>query len=712
MELRTYLEILWRRKWVFLQAVGIIVLVAVASIILMKPIYKATTQVRIDTQDILVQFFSSGAGKSLLPSNLGKTTFTTPENAIGTFEAMIENNEYISKVIQELNLKHTDDLVSIRDRRNEFIEVLDFINPGASKLIMQRKGVGISQVSGSDILEINGYSTSTEEAVDIANKAAASFLEFLKDTNRQKVLETYDLMEKEALRIEKDLRKAEKAVEDFKKENQAVNLDDQIKALIGQKSGLENDLYETQRLLKEIKFTLQGVKKALSKQPETRKSMTTIEANPLLLSYKNNLLDLELSLTRTLIELTPQHATVKQIQSQIEKAKEKIKGEVAQTFASHVTTPNPHYDSLVTKYIDIEVKTVSLTAGKMVLSEQIGVIDKKLIEIPSKELKLKQLTRKMNALNVTYTNLLEQSEMAKIAKDMDIANATIIETASIPVEDPSNYIYFPKRVMMSVLSLFLGSTFGLFMVFFLEYIDDSFRYPEDIKNVLNYAVIGMIPRTSKKYLDLTERKDKASLMLMNRFLDLGSEIRLITSEEGPRILSVVSAGKNDGKTTVASHLAYIFSKSKDRVLLVDGNLRGHSVLKSLNMSTNVGFSDLLQGLVKLEDVIQSRMERLDVIPNGTVINNPLIFLDSDIMSNVIKNLKKRYDLVIIDTPAIDKGNDAITISRHCDKVLFVIASGESSRQKVKRAVESFKRFKTPILGIVLNKTGFDRGSRA
>jgi Mrp family chromosome partitioning ATPase len=73
------------------------------------------------------------------------------------------------------------------------------------------------------------------------------------------------------------------------------------------------------------------------------------------------------------------------------------------------------------------------------------------------------------------------------------------------------------------------------------------------------------------------------------------------------------------------------------------------------------------------------------------------------MHNLIESLKERYDLIILDTPAVDVGNDAVSISRYCDKVLFVIASGESSVHKIKKAMESFKTFRIPVLGVIFNK---------
>jgi succinoglycan biosynthesis transport protein ExoP len=707
MELKKYWEILWRRKWIFLQAVGVIVLVTIICVISMKPIYKATTQVKIDIQDISVQFVSpesAGLGniKAWLPPNLGKTTFTNSDNVIGTFQTMIENKGYVSNVIKDLDLKHTDDLISIRDRRDEFIEVKDFIDPNIIEIITQRKGVDISQISDSDVFEINGYSVSSGEAVNIANKVASSFLNLLKDINRQKITQVYELMEKEVLRIQKELAIAEKAVEDYRKGKHVISLDDQKRSMIDQKSKLEDDLYDAQRSYREKKSDLQSVKEALSKQPEFQKTMTNIEDNPLLLSYKNTLLSLEVSLAKALAELTPQHPTVKEIQNQIEQTKRSIEKEVEKAFASHLTTH--FFDSLIERYSDTDIKMVSLKAREQVLSEQIKDITKDLNEIPSKELELYRLSRKVDALNASYIILLGQLEMAKIARDMEVVNATIISPAVIPSTDPSNYIYFPKKAMMTVLSLFLGVSFGLFLVFFLEYLDDSIRSPKDVMDVLDYPVLGVIPMVPKGVLGLDMKGEKVSSLLMDRFLDLRSSIKLITSGERPKVISVMSAEKDEGKTTISTYFTYVCSQqSGERVLLIDSNFRGHNVTASLNLSGAAGLSNFLEGQAGLDEIIQTRMEGFDLISSGPLPSNPLRLLESVTMRNLIESLRERYDLIIVDTPAVDVGNDAISISRYCDKVLFVIASGESSVQKIKRIMESFKTFMIPVLGIILNK---------
>jgi succinoglycan biosynthesis transport protein ExoP len=716
MELKKYWEILWRRKWIFLQAVGVIVLVTLICIIFMKPIYKATAKIKINMQDISVQFISPQQGtgvsnmRTWLPTDLGKVSFTEAANAIATFQAMIENTGSVNTVIRELNLKQTDNLIKIRDRSNEFIEVRDFINPNILEIIKQRKGVEISPVSISDIFEINGFSSSPEEAVNIANKIAGSFLNFLKDLNRQKVIQTFELMEKEALRINSDLTAAEKTVEDFRKTNYVINLNDQRTALIAHKSRLEDVLYDTQQSLTQKKSDLQGLKDALLKQPEFKTGQVSIEDNRLLESYKNTLFGLEVSMAKALSEMTPNHPEVKEIQKQIEQVKVSIEKELTKAFASRLATQ--YFDTLISKYGDIEIQIVSLRAEEVVLREQIINLIRELSDIPSKELELQRLTRNVDALNASYTVLLGQMEMAKIAKDMDVVNATIIENASVTPSDLSNYIFFPKKVITAILSLFLGTSFGLFLVFLLEYLDDTIRSSEEVTEVLERPVVGIIPRFPKGASALDIRRAELSPLLANWFLDLRSGIKLTAAGERVKTLSVVSVKKDEGKTTISTYLAIVCSQqSGERVLLIDGNLRGHNITEGLNLSSAVGLSSFLEGHVRLDEIIQSGPERLDIISSGPLPSNPLKILESVAMHNLIEDLKERYDLILVDTPAIDVGNDAISISRYCDKVLLVIASGESSGQKIKRVIESFKIFRVPLLGVIFNKAKTDEGAK-
>ena len=716
MELKKYWEILWRRKWVFLQAVGVIVLVTLICIILMKPIYKATAKIRIDTQDISVQFISPqqgiGAGniRTWLPTDLGKTSFTDSSTAIATFQAMIENTGYINRVIQELNLKQTDNLIKIRDTSTEFVEVKDFINPDILQILTQRKGVEISSVSDSDVFEIKGYSVSSEEAVNIANKVAGSFLNFLKDLNRQEVIQTYRLMEKETLRIHSDLTAAEETLEDFRKTNHVISIDDQRSALITQESRLEDALYDTQQAQMQRKSDLQGLKAALSKQPEFKTGQVTIEDNQLLVNYKNILLGLEVSLARALAEMTPNNPAVKEIQKQIDQAKVSIEKELTKAFVSHLATQ--YFDSLISRYSDTEIQIVSLRAREMVLHKQIQNIKKELNDIPGKELELERLTRNVDALKASYTVLLGQLEMAKIAKDIDVVNATIIEQAAVTPTDLSNYIFFPKKVMMAILSLFLGISFGLFLVFLLEYLDDTIRSPKEVTEVLECPVIGIIPRFPKGTPALDIRRVELSPLLANWFLDLRSGIKLTAAGESLKTLSVVSVEKDEGKTTISTYLAIVCSQqSGERVLLIDANLRGYNITEGLNLSSTAGLSSFLEGHAGLDEIIQSGPERLDLISSGPLPSNPLKILESVTMHNLIEGLKERYDLILVDTPAVDVGNDAISISRYCDKVLFVIASGESLGQKIKRAMESFKTFRIPVLGVIFNKAETGKGAK-
>lgn len=172
-------------------------------------------------------------------------------------------------------------------------------------------------------------------------------------------------------------------------------------------------------------------------------------------------------------------------------------------------------------------------------------------------------------------------------------------------------------------------------------------------------------------------------------------------KEIKRIL-VTSAEPGEGKSTTAANLAVAFSQDEKKVLLIDCDLRKPSVHKQFRISNNIGLSDVVMDNSKLKKAINKHNEYLDILPSGKIPPNPSELLGSKAMENLLNELQKEYDIIILDTPPVQAVTDSQILSTKVDGVILVVRAERTKKDSVKFAKESLQKVKANIIGVVLN----------
>ena len=173
-----------------------------------------------------------------------------------------------------------------------------------------------------------------------------------------------------------------------------------------------------------------------------------------------------------------------------------------------------------------------------------------------------------------------------------------------------------------------------------------------------------------------------------------------------KTIMVTSSTPNEGKSFVTLQLWKMIAEMGTPVLHIDCDFR-KSVLRSrYAFSTDghmKGGPHYLAGQAELDDVIyETNIENGYIIPVAKTVTNPSILLENPRFAEMIAECKKRFGLILIDTPPLGSVADALNIATHCDGTVLVVHCGETPRKLVANSVQQLKRTETPLLGIVLN----------
>lgn len=174
-----------------------------------------------------------------------------------------------------------------------------------------------------------------------------------------------------------------------------------------------------------------------------------------------------------------------------------------------------------------------------------------------------------------------------------------------------------------------------------------------------------------------------------------------------KTIAITSCVPNEGKTEIAMNVAMTFAAAGKKVLLMDCDLR-KSVLAARckvpeTTQSSLGLTSYLVGKSDIDDVItHTKMDELDMIFSGSFPPNPVDLLSGERFVNILKCVRERYDLVILDTPPVGAVIDPVVISHQCDGVILVISSNTIKKKYALEIKNHLVDADCKIIGTIIN----------
>ncbi|MFR2264616.1 MAG: CpsD/CapB family tyrosine-protein kinase [Clostridium sp.] len=186
------------------------------------------------------------------------------------------------------------------------------------------------------------------------------------------------------------------------------------------------------------------------------------------------------------------------------------------------------------------------------------------------------------------------------------------------------------------------------------------------------------------------------------YRSLRSNIEYSSFDDEYRAIVVTSSVPGEGKSTTSGNLALSLAQSGNKVLLVDCDMRKPSIHKKFKISNMSGTAELLLRKESFEDVANFYNENLTIITAGKIPPNPSEMLSSRAMTAFIKEMKKEFKYIILDTPPLQAVTDAQVLSTKVDGVLLVVRAGSTKRDAVLNSIDLIKKVQGKVIGTVLN----------
>lgn len=335
------------------------------------------------------------------------------------------------------------------------------------------------------------------------------------------------------------------------------------------------------------------------------------------------------------------------------------------------------------------------------LEAQIYAINDQLLKTTDEATKSYLLTKITN-IQASYTSLLQSYETIQVAE----AQTSSIIVQVDPATPPEKSIK-PRTLLNVALAGASSLIIAMLVVYLVNYFDDTLKTATEFSEKLGLPILGSIPHHKiKDGIPVVENLPRSLEAEAFRTLRTNLQFAGVSSGQSLRAIMITSTNTNEGKTTVLVNLGVVLAQNNMRVTIVDADLRRPAVHDLLHLANKTGLSQaflqqsLLESLDKFKQM--TRIRNLYAITSGRIPPNPLELLGSVKMKNIVENVQRNADIVLVDTPPALTVSDAIVLLPLVQGVILVMKPGTTRFSEARQLIDQLRNDDANVLGIVLN----------
>jgi capsular exopolysaccharide synthesis family protein len=553
-------------------------------------------------------------------------------------------------------------------------------NPETDALArMISSGIEVNPVSNSRIVELSYFSPNPEFAARVANSVAQAYIEETLEMKLDFARLTLDWMTRKAAEEGQKLETAENKLQQYMVANNILTLGDRMSVTPEQLSQLSSELLQTESHRRELEALYERARKVDNK-PEEAETLPAISQDVALQTLRSQILQAEQRILELSSKFGPKHPTMKKAVSDLDSLKVKKLLEIQRIIASignEFELARNKEESLRSQFNQTQSEALNLNQKFI----QYGV-----------------LKRDVETNRMLYDALMLKIKEQNITQDTQPVNVWIVEKATVP-----GYAVKPNKKKIFLGGFLACLMLGVGLAFFIEYLDNTVKYPEETERKLGISVLGLISLW-KEQKGAVENAviDSPRSAFAETYKALRTAILLSKAEGAPGRILITSPGPGAGKTTTAVNLAMALAQSEKRVLLVDADLRKPRMHKIFKKSNQKGLSNYLAGGSGENLLQQGPLENLTLITSGPVPPNPSELLSSQRMEQMLADLSRKFDVIVCDSPPLMSVADARILSRLFDGTILVVRARQTSFDLAGKAIKSLTDVNAALLGMVIN----------
>ncbi|HEY9640577.1 MAG TPA: polysaccharide biosynthesis tyrosine autokinase [Coleofasciculaceae cyanobacterium] len=687
--LQQYLHVI-KRRWLPASVVfALVVAPALLLTYLAKPVYEAEGKLRFKGRSLASSLTELGDGNKAIEPLMKES------NPLSTEMGIIRAVPTLQETIERLNLK---DEKGKPLQRSQLLKNLRLVND-----------------LGTDLLTITYRDQDPKRAKAIVDTLIETYLEENLRSSRAEVTTARSFLSGQLPAAEARVHELELELRRFKEQYQVVSIEEEGRSAITTLADLQHRIAEKQSELSSVEAESTEFHNQLGMDVQQAATLTTLSQSAGVQKVLEDLQGVESQLAAERVRFQDSHPAVTALLEKKANLESLLNQRIAQTLGSSKSIPigalqaGAFRSDLATGFVQTQIQRAGLENELITLSNVERAYQQRINALPGIEQELRELERKLDAAQTTYSLLLKRFQEAQVAENQNIGNAQVVQTAAL-LEDP----VAPNILLNLAAGGVVGALLAIITVLLCEAQDQSIRTIQEAKDLFGDILLGIIPLHQRDSYAIqrpgnsTEQVSPDVVMYhapgsptSEAYRMLQANLRSISVNKGQKTIIVTSSIPREGKSVVSANLALALAQTNRRVLLIDADMRCPRQHKLWGLSNGIGLSQVLTAQSDLESAIQSGRD-LDVLTAGSSPAHPSTLLDSERATELLHACSERYDFVIIDTPAWNVAADVAVLSQKADGVLFVVRPGVIDADSARFAKESLKQSNQSILGLVIN----------
>lgn len=571
-------------------------------------------------------------------------TFTLSWNTAGT------ENKKTFKYNTPLSIENTNFTVKYAGPINTQVSYLFKFNTPETLLARASEGLRTSEAfKNTNILTLQQTDSNPQFAADLLNAVMSEYLAYDQNQKTQSATQMISFIDKQQAYLLTAVKGSESSLEKYKQNSGIMNIDASANVALSKITELESQ----RSLLNMQLMAIDQLKKQITADKNNVNLNFNLEGNvdPLLgtlVGSLNNLLSDKNILLKTYNRTS---ATIEDIDQQIVQ----VKNAALQ---------------------NINASNERIRKNIRYLQDQLKQVDRQTAILPAAEKDMISLRRDFEVNEKVYSFLYEKKLEAQINRSAILPGATVIEPAQVDFTPVS-----PNAPKIYRTALIFGLLSGLSILMLIRILNPYIFNKEAVESVTDIPIIGIIRKFPDKIDDdntqiLSLAKPRS--IFAESVRSVRTNLNFLASDKDSKVICITSQVAGEGKSFVALNLAGTLALIHKKVILIGADLRRPKLHKAFGGDNSKGLSTYLVGQCTIEEMIQhTSYAHFDFISSGPVPPNPAELLHNERIEKLLAELRKQYEVIIIDTAPIGLVSDAIPLICKSDINLFVIRYGKS-----------------------------------
>ena len=529
----------------------------------------------------------------------------------------------------------------------------------------------------ANTIRISFQDNNALKAYDIVNKIDSLYITYSNEqknlANKQKI----EWLNKELGQVETRMEGFEDYFENFTLKNKSSDLTLDLKRTIAAINKVDSQRYELAKKMTELNTLLESM---------TDAKITTNQPYKFLPDYINKRIEdlnkISQDRDRLSLAYNENTFTFKQKEQELSTAK----------------------DQVFTQLTKVKKEWLASLAELNTRKEKLEI---EFAGMPDKNTQFSKNQRYYKLYEEFYLSMMQSKAEFEIAQAGSTPDFKILSPAALPVTPIS-----PKKYIILGIGLVAGIVLNFFFIGILYLLNNKITSIKEVESGTQVPLLGAIPTSRSSVETMFHVIDNPKSMVSEAIRSLRTNLEFFNAGTHSKVITISSTISGEGKSFLAMNLGGVLALSRKKVVLVDLDMRKPKNEKypAGNDSTKGMSTVLIKKNTWKECVVKTTLENFDFIPSGPHPPNPSELLLNGEFSELLVDLKKEYDYIVIDTPPVGLVTDGIMAMKRSDLSIYVFRANYSKHSFMDNLLRVVKINKLTRVSTVLNALPINNSS--